>query len=270
MFCKKQEQQKNQLVTSVYIAQAILCRVRKMMAVGFVVLMVFPCLSLASLPIPHTLNGSEQRTAAEILGYTTMPKILGNPYALGGYDGVEIGYSFEVIRTDELSRLGSKTKTQTETSYSVLNFGKGLYNNVDVFVQLTPFTQEESVSNFGGQLRWGFYQADYLPISLSLNMSANTTNFQNLIVTNSQGYDLIASVGAQDLTLYTGIGQARTVAQFVGGTDGVTETHETSIIDIHQLHYLAGLNIKLQSIFLALQLDRHTQETYSAKLGVRF
>lgn len=241
--------------------------------VSVLVLMVSTLLGVpaqASLPIPKNLTRAEQRTAAEILGYTTMPKILGNPYALGGYDGVEIGYSFEVLRTDELSRLGSKTRTQTETSYSVLTFGKGLYHNIDIFFQVSPFTQEESISNFGGQLRWGFFQAEYLPISLSLNMSANTTNFQNLIFSNNQGADLLAAISVQDLTLYTGIGQARAISHFVGGIDGITESGDTGIVDISQMHYLAGINIKLSQVFLALQLDRHTQETYSAKLGLRF
>ncbi len=226
--------------------------------------------AVASLPIPKNMTKAEQRTAAEILGYTTMPKILGNPYALGGYAGVEVGYSFEVLRTDELSRLGSKTRTQTETSYSIFSFGKGLYNNVDIFFQLTPFTQEESISNFGGQLRWGFFQAEYLPISLAFNLSANTSNFQNLIFSNNQGADLLAAVSVQDLTLYTGIGHARTISHFVGGVDGITVTGDTGIVDSSQIHYLAGINIKLNQVFLALQLDRHTQETYSAKLGLRF
>jgi hypothetical protein len=226
--------------------------------------------AFANLALPRNLNENERKKATEILGLSSSSKILSNPYPLGGFAGVEIGYSTEVIATGELSRLGSKAASQNETNYSLLTIGKGLYNNIDLFIQFTPFTQEESISNFGGQVRWGFYQADYLPAHLSVIASGNTVNFQNKISTVSTGLDLVAGFSAQDVTLYTGIGLIRVIGSFIGGPEGVTDTGASARADISESHYVGGVNLKFSKAFLALELDRYTQATYSAKLGARF
>jgi hypothetical protein len=230
----------------------------------------------AALHIPSGLNASDRRKALEILGLSSSAKILGNPYPLGGFSGVEIGYTTEVISTGELSTIGSKNDTQKETSYSLLSLGKGLYHNVDLFVQFSPFQQGEDISNYGGQIRWGFYQADYLPAHLSVVGYANSTNFQNKITTLSSGTDLIVGFSVQDMTLYTGVGYTRADGTFMGGSEGVTAvepgsaTRETKTEEVSASHYVAGINVKFSKLFFAMQLDRYTQATYSAKLGARF
>lgn len=225
----------------------------------------------AALEIPRQLSSVERRKALEILGYSSAFKVLGNPYPLGGFSGIEIGYSTEVISTGELASLGSKPKSQSETSFSTLTMGKGLYNNLDVFLQFSPFSQEESISSFGGQVRWGFYQAEYLPAHLSAIIYANTTNFDDKIIADSQGADLVAGFSVKDLTLYTGVGMNRTIGTFLGGTqESVTADGQDAKEDMSTTHYLAGINIKFSRVFLAMQLDRYTQSTYSAKLGLRF
>ena len=225
---------------------------------------------LAELEIPARMSSMDRKKALEILGFSSSAKILGNPYPLGGYSGIEIGYTTEVIGTGELATLGAKAKSQSETSFSSLTLGKGLYNNVDLFLQFAPFTQAEEISNFGGQVRWGFYQAEYMPAHLSLVVYANSTSFQNKISTVSQGSDLVAGFSVQDLTLYTGIGMVRSIGTFFGGDGGVTDDGETATEDVSSSHYLAGINIKFSKAFLAMQLDRYSQSTYSAKLGMRF
>jgi hypothetical protein len=239
---------------------------------SFLVLFIFAFSfsAIASLEIPKKMNSGERKKALEILGFSSAAKLLGNPYPLGGYSGMEIGYTTEVISTGELARLGDKASAQGETSYSVLTIGKGLYNNVDFYVQFTPFTQSEAISNFGGQIRWGFYQSAYLPAHLSAVVFANSTNFQNKISTVSQGEDLIAGFSVQDVTLYTGLGIIRTSGNFMGGAAAVTDTGDTAQEEVTQSHYLAGINIKFSKMFLAMEIDRYSQSTYSAKLGVRF
>lgn len=224
----------------------------------------------AGLEIPTGLNMAERRKALEILGLSSTTKLLGNPFPLGGYSGIEIGYTFEVIPTEDLSSLGNKTSSQSETVVSALTLGKGVYNNVDLYVQLSPFTQTESVSNYGGQVRWGFYQSEYLPAHLSVIAFASSTNFQNQISTLSQGTDLVAGFTVKDMTLYTGIGYIQASGIFMGGAPGITDTGESVQENISQSHYVAGVNIKFSSLFLAMQIDRYTQATYAAKLGLRF
>ncbi len=231
---------------------------------------LLPLAAGATLEIPGGLNSTDRIKALEILGLSASSKLLGNPYPLGGYSGVEIGYTVEVIPTGDLASLGAKASNQGETAYSVLTLGKGVYNNVDLYVQVSPFTQSEAISNFGGQMRWGFYQSEFLPAHLSLIVFGSSTNFQNKISTTSQGTDLVAGFTVQDMTLYTGLGLVRTSGTFMGGATGVTDSGESAQETVSDSHYVAGVNVRISKMFLAMQIDRYSQSTYSAKLGLRF
>jgi hypothetical protein len=226
--------------------------------------------AFAGLEIPHGLNSADRKKATEILGLSSATKVLGNPYPLGGFSGVEIGYSKEIIPTSEIGRLGSRAESKSETSYQVLTLGKGLYNNIDVFVQMTPQTQDESIWGFGGQLRWGFYQAQYMPIHLSLMTYANSMTFNNQIQTLTEGSDLVAGFSVEDVTLFTGVGFVSSTGTFIGGASGVSASGDTTQEQVSDAHYVAGVNLRLQSAFLAMEIDRYTQAIYSAKIGMRF
>lgn len=236
----------------------------------FIFLFVGPVAN-AKLLLPTSLNSNDRQAALEILGYGSAPKILGNPYTLGGYSGVELGVTTEVIPTSDIARLGSKvSQQQGETSYSVVTLGKGIYGNVDTYFQFGLLGGAEDISNFGGQLRWSFFQAEYLPAFLTAVLSANSANFQNLLVTNTQASDLVLGVSVDDVTLFLGAGIVKSQGSFTGGAGGITDSTDSVKENISGGHYLAGLNIKFSSVFLAMEIDRYTQSTYSAKLGLRF
>jgi hypothetical protein len=229
-----------------------------------------PAWAWANFQIPRQLSAQDRHRMNEILGLSTGSKILGNPYPLGGYAGIEVGYEYQVIATNEISRLGSGTSETSEIGFSQLTLGKGLYNNVDIYLEFTPFSQSVNVTGYGGQLRWGFYQAEYLPAHLSLIIHGSSTNFQNLATFNSQGADLVAGFTVQDVTLYTGAGWVRSLGNFIGGANGITDDGSTSQDDVNSIHYLAGMNVKYSRVFFALELDRYTDANYAAKLGFRF
>lgn len=233
-------------------------------------LLFIPQFSLAKLSFPTNLSVADQKVALEILGMGSSMKILGDTYPLGGYSGVEIGLANEVISTSEISRLGAKSSQQGEVTYSVLTFGKGLYNNIDVFAQFTPFGQSEEISNYGAMIRYGFFQGEYLPVHMSLNLHGTSANFQNLLTTNSQGLDLVSGFSVDDVTLFFGVGYLKAQGTFMGGASGITSSGSTETQSLTDSHYLVGLNMKFNKMFLALQIDRYTQSTYAAKLGYRF
>jgi hypothetical protein len=224
----------------------------------------------ADLKIPGNLSTADRNAAVEILGYGSALKILGDPYPLGGFSGFEYGLSSEVLSTSEISRLGSTTVSQKQLNYYTITLGKGLYHNLDTFLNFAYYSQEENISSFGGQLRWGFYQAEYLPIYASLVLSGSSCNFKNVIVTNSQALDMVFGFREGDVTLYFGSGIIRAQGIFSGGTGGITDTGETENNSIGDVRFLAGVNIKFSKVFLALELDRYSSPVYSAKLGYRF
>lgn len=224
----------------------------------------------ANLQIPKNLSIDDRHRITELLGLSTSSKILGNPYPLGGYAGIEVGYEYQVISTSEISQLGNKASETSEIGLNQLTLGKGLYNNVDLYLEFTPFSQSVNVTGYGGQLRWGFYQAEYLPAHLSMILYGNSTNFQNIVTFNTQGADLVAGFTVQDVTLYTGLGWVRSIGNFMGGANGVTDNGSSSQEDVSSTHYLAGMNVKYSQMFFALELDRYTDANYAAKLGCRF
>lgn len=221
--------------------------------------------------LPTGMNSSDRQAALEILGYGTSPKLLGNPYTLGGYSGVELGVTTEVIPTSDIARLGSKANQQQgETSYSVFTLGKGIYSNLDTYFQFGLLGGAENISNMGGQLRWSFFQAEYVPAFVTAVLSGSSVNFQNLLITNTQTGDIVLGVSVDDVTLFLGAGLVKSQGSFTGGAGGITDGTDSVKENISGSHYLAGLNIKFSSVFLAMEIDRYTQSTYSAKLGLRF
>lgn len=216
------------------------------------------------------MTASDRATALSILGYGSSAKILGDPFPLGGYSGLELGLQTEMLQTERISSLGAGAVSQTQTSYSMLTIGKGLFNNLDVLAHFSLLGQSENISNFGSQIRWGFFQASYFPIYMSTILHWNTSNFSNLITTNTYGLDLIAGFKAGDVTLYFGGGPVQTSGVFSGGSGGITDNGETVKSGLKDSRFIAGMNVKMGNMFFAGEIDNYTSAVYSAKLGYRY
>ena len=72
----------------------------------FVALLGLACLPAFALEIPRGLSQPDRVEVVETIGLGAAPKILSNPYPLGGYDGFEVGYSIEFINVRDVNRLG--------------------------------------------------------------------------------------------------------------------------------------------------------------------
>lgn len=227
--------------------------------------------AMAAIILPRNLTVPDQKRALEILGFGTAGKLLDNPYPLGGYSGVELGLAAEFVPIDDLATLGNTTQDKGELSYYTLTLGKGIYYNIDTQIYFTPFVQgADSVSNYGGHVRWGFYEATFFPISFSAMISAGGANFSNLINVSTLGADLLATVNIENLALYFGGGRVRAIGTFIGGPDGITANQETVEQDIVEDHSLFGVNIRFNKMFVAFEIDRYSDSVYSGKLGFRF
>lgn len=224
----------------------------------------------ALLALPRNLNSTEREAALGILGFGAASKLLSSPYPMGGYDGVEVGVSSEYIPLADVASLGAKSTSRSDLNYLNVTFGKGLFYNVDVLLHFIPLPQDESISGFGGQVRWGFYETKFMPAALSLVAHGSSANFNNVLGAQTSGFDLIASVNMKDVSLFFGAGQARSVGTFVGGTNGVTDTGSTESTDVSSPHTVFGISVKMSNVFVALEVDRYVQSTYAGKMGLRF
>lgn len=220
--------------------------------------------------LPQNLNKEDRQRALQILGFGSASKVLGNPYPLGGYSGVEMGLSSEFIPVEDLASLGSKTTDKGEYNFYTLTFGKGLYHNVDTHVYFTPFGQSEKIQSFGAQVRWGFYEATFFPLALTGVLYGGGANFDNLINVSTLGVDVLATVVMENVSLYVGAGQIRAIGKFIGGAGGITNDQITVEEDILESHSVFGLSFDISKVFIALQIDRYSDSTYSGKIGYRF
>lgn len=223
-----------------------------------------------SATLPKNLSASERETTLNILGFGAASKLLSSPYPLGGFQGVEVGFTSEFIPLSEVASLGAKSPSRTDLNYFNLTIGKGLFYNVDVLLHFIPMPQDESISGYGGQVRWGFYETKFMPAALSLVIHGSGTNFSNVLSAETSGLDLVGSVNMRDVSLFFGTGQARSVGSFVGGAGGVTDSGNTEATDVSSPHTVFGISVKMSNVFLALEVDRYVQSTYAGKLGLRF
>jgi hypothetical protein len=234
----------------------------------------------ATVRIPEYMDEQgERQTALKILGLGMSTKFLSNPYPLGGYSGFEFGVSIETLSAEDLSSSISvpageeKPAPQKEISYPKISIGKGLYNNVDIFWQFIPYNQNTELSQHGGILKWSFYQADFLPLSLSAMVHANSTNISNKIVTRTVGADVIMGMNVNSFALYFGGGPIKSKGHFVAAVtnSSVNDTENSEQTEsVSAFHTVVGANLRIASTFLAVEIDRYVDPVYSAKLGVRY
>lgn len=238
----------------------------------FSILVFFSSASSNALEIPLNLTKGELDDVTRILGFNTSTKFLSNPYPLGGYTGLEVGVSLEIINIEELSLLGSQTSPQSEFRFNRISVGKGLYNNVDAFIHFVPYSRSNQVSEYGGLVKWGFFEAEYLPFSVSALFHLNTMNIEDSFVNQSVGGDLMFGVNVNRFALYFGGGYVRSRSLFTSNIlDGsVALTPENTYKEtFNSGHSFVGVHFNIWKLFLAGQIDKYEDPVYSLKLGYR-
>jgi hypothetical protein len=214
---------------------------------------------------------------------------LSNPYPLGGYSGFEVGLSMEFIDTRDLRRLGCTPNggscpdyhDDSEWRYSRLTIGKGLYDDIDIFFSMMTPLGGVRTSDYGGMLRWSFYQAEFLPINLSLILHANQLNYADTFMDRNIGGELLAGVNVDNFAVYFGGGLLESTGTFISCASGDTcavdpsdvgvnaDTHHVSHT-VHDTHTVVGFSLHYLNLFTAAQVDRYSDAVYSMKVGLRF
>lgn len=245
--------------------------------------------------IPKGLNATDRREIVRTIGLNSAPKALSNPYPLGGYSGFEVGYSVEFINVRDIRRLGCEPLTsgcpntsysnETEWRYSRFTIGKGLYNDIDIFFSFMPPVGNIRGSDYGGQLRWSFFQAQFLPVNLALVTYFNQLNFNDTFMNRNIGAEIIAGVNVNNFALYFGGGLVEARGTFIGlnksnvcGEDctvttideDFNTTSRTVTADVRETHTVVGFSLHYENLFAAAQVDRYRDAVYSLKTGLRF
>lgn len=225
----------------------------------------------AALMLPQNMSTADRQEALRIIGFGTAAKTLTDPYSLGGYNGLEFGLSVETIPTEDLARLGNRLAApQSDITIPKFTIGKGLFSNLDFFIHFIPYNQRTELSQYGGVVRWNFFEAASLPLSASFLTHINSGNINNQITTRSYGFDLVGGINVNEVALYAGLGLLQATGTFVGGTSGVTDSQRLETEGVSTLHTVVGGTVRIQKFFVAVQLDHYSQSVISGKVGFRF
>ncbi len=241
--------------------------------------------------IPKGLTDTDRLEIVRTLGLNTATKMLDNPYPLGGYSGFEVGYSIEYVNIRDIRRLGcvpgsagcanSSYSEESEWRYSRFTIGKGLYNDLDVFFHLIPPMGGVHAGDYGGALRWSFYQARFLPINVSAILHYDQLNYGDSFVNRNVGSELMVGVNVENFALYFGGGQVHASGTFIGGTCSAHCTFDSSdpsydkpsrtVTDrVISTHTVVGLSLHFENLFAAAEVDRYQDAVYSLKAGIRY
>ena len=250
--------------------------------------------------IPKGLSQSDRLEIIRTLGLNAATKLLDNPYPLGGYSGFEIGISMEFIDIENIRQVGCAPGTagclntaysdDTEWRFSRITIGKGVYKDIDIFFQFIPPVGGVRITDYGGALRWSFYQARFLPINVSAVVDFDQLNYEDSFINLNVGADIIVGVNVENFALYFGGGEVQATGRFIGdsqsnttpanicgpnctaspGDPAIDPSTGTVTDHISASHTVVGLSVHYDDLFAAAQVDRYLDAVYSFKVGMRF
>lgn len=231
-----------------------------------VVLMLISFSSYAGL-VSGNLSDTDRKDVVRTLGYGSSLKTLGDPYPLGGFSGFELGIAVESIPTEDFTNYGDGTAGGKLLTYPVVSLGKGLYENVDLFVHFSMFGPENRVGVYGGLVRWGFFESDTLPLTLSLSLQSASNNFDNQIT--GEVFSAIFNLGLnfEESALYMGVGKVNAKADFV---KELTDSAIAESSSAEDLQFKLGGVYYFRPYFLSLEFNRYVVSHFSARVGLRF
>lgn len=232
---------------------------------------LFLPLFVQAFEIPTNLDREDRKELTQMLGPTSSLKTLTRPFPLGGYDGFELGMSLETVDVSTIDSLGAGTTEESSLVIPKVTFAKGLYFDLDVFLEFSPLLRQEKVSEFGLLIRKSLYQSKYYPINLSLSLFGNAANVDNIFTSETYGYDFTGGVTLYDISVYLGLGVVSTKARIIGAKESlnITDTGQNEEESLEQLHTVFGMSYDFENVFLAFQADRYKVPVYSVKLGYR-
>lgn len=242
--------------------------------------------------IPKGLSESDRHEIIRTLGLNAATKMLDNPYPLGGFSGFEVGLSTEFIDIRDIRRLGCQIgqpgcqntsySDESEWRYSRLTIGKGLYEDIDMFFHFLTPMGGTNVSDYGGALRWSFYQARFLPINVALIGHFDQLNYRDTFTNRNIGAEIMVGVNVDNFALYFGGGSIQAAGTFTGKdangvcgpgctvNDSVDPDSHTVTDHVNTTHTVVGLSLHYDNLFGAAEVDRYQDAVYSLKVGMRF
>lgn len=226
--------------------------------------------SWARYSLPTQLTSDNQKKVSEILGFSSAAKMNFSPDPLGGYQGLQISVSRDFANLSQIKSVGSSQSDMDYFGSSQLALGKGLYYDFDIFFIMTP-PQDQDYSQFGGLLRWRFKEYSEVGVSLGLMAQVSGSQYSSAFGSRNTGADLYSYWSLNKFKFLLGVGQARSISTFVGGSSGLTSSSssqsEDQQVDVLSSHVWGSLSYVWNPWVITLGYDRYVDDNYSLRIG---
>lgn len=224
---------------------------------------------LAKYSLPKNLDAGGREALARSLGFGAAMKMAADPRPLGGYDGFQISYSRDYVDISTIKGIGTEGGGDNMLASNSIMVGKGLYYDVDVFLQFTP-PQNEEMGSYGAVARASLYTFRALPFVLGGLIHGSLSQYSNLFGSSIFGYDLYLSFEWKSFVLFSGLGQARGIHTFIGGPAGLTGADQNLGVDLLSGHLWGGIAYRSGRWILSGLSEVYFEPLYSVKLGYNF
>lgn len=221
----------------------------------------------AEFNLQTSLAEPDRRSVLRTLGLGTLSKSISQPQALGTDSGVEFSLSTEIISTSDISEFIADPDSQQRILYPKINLGKGIFDRLDLFFHFIPYTKTLGLSEFGGFVRYHYFKDNQSPLTSSLIVHANSSNFNNQLISRNTGADLSLGLHWQHFAVSSNFGWATSTGRFTGGTSGVTDTNNNEKATVDSFHFSIGGHWNYDGYLFSAALDHYTSPVYSVKIG---
>lgn len=206
----------------------------------------------------------------EILGFGTPTMASATPRPLGAQRSTLVYISQNQFSAAALTQMGNRQSSGGNQQITSFGVGQGLYYGIDTFLYFTPMPQRELMSSFGGLLRTLLFRDPTERLQFAATVSASGTNFENQAFFTNTGVDVVMTYLGSALDFSVGIGRARCISEFIGGTNGVTDSGVNEYHEVFLSHLMLSASYDYRDYNFVLTWDRYEEGRLNMKAGYRF
>ncbi len=210
------------------------------------------CESIRAASLPTGLGPTEIDHVVEVIGTGSTVRLLRSAEPLELFPGIKLGLEIAIVPTRDLNNMGNQDGSlPVAIPVPRFYFAKGLFFNLELILNLFPVNIANSLSTFGGSLKWTFFNENQNWLHGAAFLSfTNISGFERTYSGNNIEMGGVVSKDFVKLKPYMGGGLlfARgNVSSAVARTADTSGAHST-------LHLFVGAEVELP-LSLGFQLD---------------
>ena len=209
------------------------------------------------------LNSDQRlKLTQELSALSAMKSSVGYNFPLGGFPGIELGLSYDSVAF-----------SATEGSQSLIKFqmAKGLYNNVDILFDFSPFSPDLGYTHYAGGARWRAYESGLIEslhavLISGLFLQTSGTTFRETVYVSSFSAEVYTSLIFQRGSLNASYGRL-----FSDGRFREVQGEASEGIDLSAQAFQVGGSLEvLPKFFVSASASLLPSPIYAVQLSVRF